>query len=151
MGRLRPSGVLERFLCEPRGRPHRGSTRERCVARRRAVERTRDHGKRGSERVSFVSPARLTASAAAVEALIAHAVAGRGLIQGFDNWFEPHFGSGVLVPLLRDWWPEFEGPNLYFTSRFMPTTLRAFVDLVRAERHAVEDEKRPYPAGLLGE
>lgn len=89
---------------------------------------------RGSESASFVPPARLTVSAAAVEALIAHAVAGRGLIQGFDNWLEPYFESGSLVPLLRDWWPEFEGPRLYFTSRFMPTTLRAFIDLVAGAR-----------------
>ncbi|WP_245867131.1 hypothetical protein [Oceaniglobus roseus] len=91
---------------------------------------------RGAESLALNPPGRLILSAAAAETMIAHALAGRGLVQCFGNWLEPHFADGSLVPLLQDWWPDFSGPRLYFTSRFMPAPLRAFVDMLAEERRA---------------
>lgn len=81
-------------------------------------------------------PARLIMATAGVQAMIDLALAGHGLVYTFRNWLEPHFQSGQLVPVFADWWVEFEGPNLYFSSRFMPKPLRAFIDYVATQRES---------------
>ncbi|UOM32996.1 LysR family transcriptional regulator [Acuticoccus sp. I52.16.1] len=87
------------------------------------------------DRVFEAQPrARLILSTTAVAAGIGHAIAGAGLIGTFRNWLEPSFADGRLVPVLQSWWPAFDGPKLYYPSRFMPSPLRAFVDLIREER-----------------
>jgi DNA-binding transcriptional LysR family regulator len=75
-------------------------------------------------------PSRLTIGVTAAAAAIDLARTGRGLIGIFRNWLDPYFRSGELVPVLKAWWPQFEGPRLYFPSRFMSAPLRAFVDLI---------------------
>lgn len=79
---------------------------------------------------------RLTVGVDAAQAAIGFARAGHGLIYTFENWLTPHFSSGELVPVLRDWWLTFEGPRLYFPCRFKPAPLRAFVDFIRATESA---------------
>lgn len=89
---------------------------------------------RGEELLKINPLARLIVNTAAGRAATDFAIGGHGLMYTFEGWLQPHFNSGALVPVLRDWWPPFEGPQLYFSSRFMPTPLRAFVDLVAEVR-----------------
>jgi DNA-binding transcriptional LysR family regulator len=59
---------------------------------------------------------------------------GRGIIRTFRNWLDPYLASGELLPVLPEWWETFEGPRLYFSSRFMAAPLRAFVDMLAEDR-----------------
>ena len=85
---------------------------------------------RGGEAVSIDPPSRLTIGVTGVGAAIDFARAGRGIIGVFRNWLDPYFESGELVPVLQEWWVQFEGPMLYFPSRLMPAPLRAFIDML---------------------
>lgn len=61
------------------------------------------------------------------------ALGGAGVIALFEDMLLPHFASGALEPLLRDWWPQFSGPFLYYPGRrHLPAPLRAFVDFLKA-------------------
>ena len=61
------------------------------------------------------------------------AIAGTGIINLFEGMLQPHFDSGALVPVLRDWWQPFSGPFLYYPGRrLVPAPLRAFIDYVKA-------------------
>ncbi|MBA8819729.1 LysR family transcriptional regulator [Ochrobactrum sp. P6BS-III] len=84
------------------------------------------------EIVTVDPPGRLIIGTTGVWGAFNLAVAGHGLIYSFRNWLEPYQQRGELVPVLPDWWPAFDGPHLYFSSRVMPKPLRAFIDYVRA-------------------
>ncbi|WP_226581156.1 LysR family transcriptional regulator [Acuticoccus sediminis] len=85
----------------------------------------------GEEELVLDPEARLVVGTGAPLAAVHAACAGLGIVYAFANWLEPHLAAGELEPVLPDWWPTFDGPRLYFSSRrFMPAPLRAFVDLV---------------------
>ena len=86
------------------------------------------------ERVSIDPPSRLIVSVDAAAAATESACGGCGIIGSFENWLEPYFRSGALVPVVPEWWPKFEGPRLYFPSRLMSAPLRAFVDFIATGR-----------------
>jgi DNA-binding transcriptional LysR family regulator len=70
-----------------------------------------------------------------MEVEIGAAVAGLGLIYGFEEVLMPAIEKGALTPILEDWWQSFSGPFLYYPSRtLMPAPLRAFVDFVKSEK-----------------
>ncbi|WP_025828130.1 LysR family transcriptional regulator [Acetobacter okinawensis] len=74
--------------------------------------------------------ARIVIGVDAVPAAIDLALAGRGILCTFGNWLAPHLDSGALEAVLPDWWPSFAGPRLYFSRRFVPAPLRAFIDML---------------------
>lgn len=94
---------------------------------------------RNGETISVDPPGRLVIGVDGAAAAIDLARRGRGVIATFENWLLPHFQSGDLEPILQEWWGSFEGPWLYFSSRFMSAPLRAFVDFIGQEREAGED------------
>lgn len=81
-------------------------------------------------------PGRLIVGVDGAASAIDFACDGVGIIATFENWLAPAVAAGRLQPVLSDWWVRFPGPRLYFSSRFMPAPLRAFVDLVASERTA---------------
>ncbi|MCI3943686.1 LysR family transcriptional regulator [Pseudomonas syringae] len=89
---------------------------------------------KNGETVSIDPPGRLIIGVDGVAAAIDLARSGRGIIATFENWLHPHFQSGDLQPVLGGWWDTFEGPWLYFSSRFMSAPLRAFIDFIGQER-----------------
>ena len=69
----------------------------------------------------------------ATDLAVAAAIAGTGIISGFDDWLRPHFESGALEPVLEPWWQRFSGPFLYYSGRrLVPAPLRAFIDFIKA-------------------
>lgn len=63
---------------------------------------------------------------------LAAAIEGLGFYGTFEGWAQSAVNAGLLVPVLQDWLPPFDGPFLYYPSRrHMPVALRAFVDFVR--------------------
>jgi DNA-binding transcriptional LysR family regulator len=89
---------------------------------------------RGGETVNINPKGRMVIGVDAAPAAIDLACRGHGVIATFENYLIKSFETGGLVPVLQEWWLPFEGPWLYFSSRFMPAPLRAFVDLVAQER-----------------
>jgi DNA-binding transcriptional LysR family regulator len=72
---------------------------------------------------------------AATDLAVAAAIAGSGIISLFEDWLRPYLDSGVLEPVLEEWWQRFSGPFLYYPSRrHLPAPLRAFVDFTRSQR-----------------
>ena len=74
----------------------------------------------------------LVSVGAATDLAVDAAVAGTGIIILFEDWLRPHLDSGALEPVLKDWWPSFSGPYLYYPGRrLVPAPLRAFIDFIK--------------------
>lgn len=73
----------------------------------------------------------LILSVGALDTGLRYARAGLGIIQTFRNWLDADFAAQNLLPVLPEWWPEMEGPYLYYPSRFAPAPLRAFIKVCR--------------------
>ncbi|WP_052118410.1 LysR family transcriptional regulator [Erwinia oleae] len=74
----------------------------------------------------------------AVDLGVETAIAGGGIIYLFEQWLQPTFDSGRLVPVLPEWWLTFSGPWLYYPDRrLIPAPLQAFIDFVREKQAAV--------------
>lgn len=86
--------------------------------------------------ITIDPPGALTISASAAAAAIDMVRAHHGFIYTFSNWLEPYIKTGELAAVLPDWCQQFDGPRLYFSSRTMPTVLRAFVDFIAQQRDA---------------
>ena len=70
----------------------------------------------------------------ATDLAVEAAIAGVGVIGLFEDWLRPHLASGVLEPVLEEWWQPYTGPFLYYADRrLVPPPLRAFVDWVKAD------------------
>ena len=89
---------------------------------------------RDGETVTVDPKGRLIIGVDAAPAAADLACQGHGIIATFENYIAARFETGELVPVLKDWWLQFEGPWLYFSSRFMPAPLRAFVDFIALNR-----------------
>ncbi len=84
---------------------------------------------KGHETLQVEPITRLTLSVNALHGGLSYARAGLGLIGTFHNWLEDDLRTGALVPVLKDWWPQLEGPRLYYPNRFTAAPLRAFIEL----------------------
>jgi DNA-binding transcriptional LysR family regulator len=88
---------------------------------------------RGEELLRVVPDGPLVSSS--IDLQLAGAAAGAGIIYTFEDYLRSHLDAGLVVPILKDWWQEFDGPYLYYNSRrHMPSPLRAFIDYLRASR-----------------
>ncbi|MDT2024141.1 LysR family transcriptional regulator [Methylocella sp. CPCC 101449] len=69
---------------------------------------------------------------AGADLVVDAAIAGSGIITLFEDWLRPYMASGVLEPVLEDWWQSFSGPFLYYPGhRLVPAPLRAFIDFIK--------------------
>lgn len=68
-----------------------------------------------------------------IRLMVDAAVNGLGIAYVTSSAAQSAIDRGLLVPVLRDWVPTFEGHCLYYPShRLLPAGLRAFVDVVKA-------------------
>ena len=76
---------------------------------------------------------RLVMGAGGADAMIDLAIAGQGFVYIFRNWLDPTWRAAPWRP---PWATggRLSRPRLYFSSRFMPTPLRAFVDFIAKQR-----------------
>jgi DNA-binding transcriptional LysR family regulator len=90
---------------------------------------------RDDQSLTIDPAARIVVNENAATSGIEFARQGHGIVYAFENWLAPWFESGELVPVLPAWWPSFEGPRLYYSSRLTLSPLRAFVDVLKRQRH----------------
>jgi len=86
----------------------------------------------GGESVRVEPINALVLSVGALDTGLNFARTGLGVIYTFRTWLDDDLATGKLVPVMPDWWPDMEGPYLYYPSRFAPPPLRAFIDICRS-------------------
>jgi DNA-binding transcriptional LysR family regulator len=79
-------------------------------------------------------------SATSTELQVRAAIDGVGFLMTFEGFVSKALADGALVPVLKDWWPSFPGPFLYYPSRRQtPPALAAFIAFVREWRRRSAD------------
>jgi DNA-binding transcriptional LysR family regulator len=91
---------------------------------------------RDDQSVTIDPAARIVVNESAAASGIDFAMQGHGIVYAFENWLAPYFDSGELVAVLPEWWPSFEGPWLYYSSRLTLAPLRAFVEILKEQRYS---------------
>ncbi len=99
---------------------------------------------RAGELLRIVPDGPLTSGS--IDLQLAGAIAGAGIIYTFEEFLRPHLSSGLLAPVLEEWWQAFDGPYLYYHSRRqMPAPLRAFIDYLKDKRVAATTASAAVP------
>lgn len=88
---------------------------------------------KGDTRFEVEPVTRLILGVNALNTGLNFARSGMGVICVMQSWLEDDFSAGTLVPVMNDWWPERNGPRLYYPNRFASAPLRAFIDLCRTK------------------
>lgn len=93
--------------------------------------------RRGDESMTVEPNAGLVISVNALNSGLSYARQGMGIIGTFRNWLADDFRTGLLTPILKEWWSDLPGPRLYYPSRFTAAPLRAFIETCR--NHSAQD------------
>ncbi|MFZ3484230.1 LysR family transcriptional regulator [Sphingomonas sp. 3-13AW] len=91
----------------------------------------------GDQVAEAMPPTRLVLGVNALDAGLAYARAGLGIIGVFRNWLEEDLATGRLMAVLPERWPEFDGPRLYYPNRLASPPLRAFIAMCGERRRDV--------------
>lgn len=84
---------------------------------------------RGEEALAVSTPGPLTVDA--IHAAVALGLSGVGIVYGAEPLLRPHFESGALRVVLRDWSAMGSGFHACYSGRRqVPTALRLLVDLI---------------------
>jgi DNA-binding transcriptional LysR family regulator len=83
----------------------------------------------GNQAAEVTPLTKLVLGANALNAGLAYARAGLGIIGAFRNWLAEDLEAGRLVAVLPERWPEFDGPRLYYPNRLASPPLRALIAL----------------------
>jgi DNA-binding transcriptional LysR family regulator len=91
-----------------------------------------------SQRISVQGSVTINSPALALRA----AVDGLGIALTIEAAAEPFVRLGQLVRVLADWSPSYDGYFVYYPGRRqVPTTLRAFIDMIRAGREPAKAKR----------
>lgn len=75
-----------------------------------------------------------------VDLMVRAALDGVGIAYVLEDYVAPQIAEGRLVTILEDWAPPFPGFHIYYPSRQMPASLKAFIEFMRmVTRSKVQD------------
>lgn len=110
------------------------------LLKHRAIRHRFRHGvmlpwefERNGRIVKVSPPARLTTNSLEVQR--AAVVAGLGIAATFEGFYRDLLDAGAVEEILPEWSARFPGPYLYYSGRrYLPATLRAFIDFLKSEQ-----------------